>query len=330
MSKKLIAVASAAALALSALVGVAPAHATAATITYSDGKSATATNGTTSGTAFLVNVPQTNALTDALDNATPGGTVLKIAVANLVAGDTVQVSATAPAKVTDALIANSTLVDVTKLGAASVTSTVTGTDTSATLYVFTTSSTAISTISVTVNETNGAAKSTITQTRFLKGQTGAAWRVTNVVAPATLANGAAEADVTFNVTDVFGNQLESAIGAGAIAVSTGTTNGLATWDTVRKLYIAKVTSTTNNPFVITIDGNGSGTAAPANVGLGASGTTFSAVVNNTGVSAQVATLTEQVATLTAALAASVTKKKYNKLARKWNRANPSNKVKLVK
>jgi hypothetical protein len=328
MSKKLIAVSAAAALALTGLVGIAPAHATAATITYSDGKSATATNGTTSGTAFLVNVPQTNALTDALDSS--AGTVLKIAVANLVAGDTVKVDATAPARVTDALISATTLVDVTKLGSSSVTSTVTGSNTSATLYVFTTSSTAISTISVTVNETNGSAKSTITQTRFLKGQTGAAWRVTNVVAPTTLASGAAEADVTFNVTDAFGNQLESSIGAGAIAVSTGTTDGLATWDTVRKVYIAKVTSTTNNPFVITIDGNGSSNAAPPNVGLGASATTFAAVVNNTGVSAQVAALTEQVATLTTQLAASVTKKKYNKLARKWNRANPSNKVKLAR
>jgi hypothetical protein len=54
------------------------------------------------------------------------------------------------------------------------------------------------------------------------------------------------------------------------------------------------------------------------------------VVNNAGVSAQVAALTAQVATLTATVAKRVSKKKYNTLARKWNAAFPSQKVALKK
>jgi hypothetical protein len=45
---------------------------------------------------------------------------------------------------------------------------------------------------------------------------------------------------------------------------------------------------------------------------------------------QVKALTAQVAALQASLQASVTKAKYNKLVRKWNRANPTNKVKRVR
>ena len=338
MSKKLIAVASAAALALTALVGVAPASATAATIVYSDEDSATATNGTTSATAFAINVPQGNDLVSAT-GAT--NSVLKIVVSNLVVGDTVKVDVTAPAKITTALIAQSSLVNVTTLGASSVTDTVAAGSTS-TLYVYTTSTTVVSTINISITETDGTTKSTTNAVRYVKGQSNStanndtnAYKVAKLTAPTTLASGVA-GEVTFNVHDAFGNVLEGPANiAGALTASTGTTDGIATWDAVRKLHVAKITSTTANPFVLTVDINGTENA-PTNLGLGASATTSALIVNSPAVASANAALTAQVAALTAQLAdsrskaTSVTKKKYNTLARKWNRAFPSQAVKLKK
>jgi hypothetical protein len=331
MSKKLIAVSAAFALALTGLVGIAPANANAATIVYSDNVSATAANGTTAATAFLANVPQSNALVNAV-GAT--GTTLKIVVSNLVVGDTATVSATGPGKVTTDLIAASKLVNVTTLGAASVTTTVSS-GVTATFYVYTTSTSVISTISISITETDGTTKSTTSATRYLEGEslvtdgaTGNHYKVTNVVVPTTLASGSAETEITFNTTDAFGNVLETPSIVKALTASTGTLTGggNATWDAVRKLHVAKVTSTTNNPFVLTIDINGSDNVAPNDLGLGASSTTFAAVVNNAGVAAQITALTAQLAALQIIKDRKVSKLKYNRLARKWNAAFPSQKV----
>ena len=326
MSKKLIAVASAAALAVTALVGIAPANAAAATIVYTD-STGVSTAGTTSATAMTALVPQTNALTD-------GTTVLKIVVSGLEVGDKVTVAATAPGKVVDALIAQTSLINVTTLGAASITDTV-ATGATSTLYVFTTSTTVVSTITINIEETDGTTKSVTNAVRYLKGlsantagATGNHYKVTNVVAPTTLASGSVATEVTFNTTDAFGNVLETPAIATALTASTGTLTdaGIATWDSVRKVHVAKVASTTNNPFVLTIDINGTANDAPDNLGLGASSTTFAAVVNNSGVSAQVAALTAQLAALQIIKDRKVSKLKYNRLARKWNAAFPSQKV----
>ena len=299
MSKKLIAVASAAALALTALVGVAPASATASTITFT-------ANGGGSGTAvapYLSAVPQTNTLVDA--------TALKIVVANVAAGDTVSVTATAPAKIVDAEItAASTLVNVTTLGSTSASTTLTS-GTSATFWVYTTSSTVTSDVTVSVRETDSGVTTTRSTSAKLKGVAGAAYNLTNVTVPATVA-AAADADITFNVTDAFGNVLEANVAA-AVSATSGPTiaaSGAATWDATRKLHVAKVTGgSTADPFVVTIDGNGS-TTNPSNIGLGKSTMSTSLVVNSSAVSAQVAALTAQVAALTA---------DYNALVKKWNK-----------
>jgi hypothetical protein len=330
MSKKLIAVAAAAALALTGLVGIAPANANAAAITYTD-NTGTSTAGTTAATAFKVHVPQTNALVSASGST---GTALTIAVTNLVVGDKVTVSVTGPAKVTEALHAASSLVNVTTLGAASVTKTV-ASGNSASLYVYTTSTTVVSTITISIEETDGTTKSTTNAVRYIEGESNStsnsdtnAYKVANLTAPSNLASGV-EGEVSFNVHDAFGNVLEGPANiAGALTASTGTTNGIATWDAVRELHVAKVTSTTNNPFVLTVDVNGT-EDAPTNLGLGASATTSALIVNNTTVNSQVAALTAQIATMRPK-ATSVTKKKYNTLARKWNAAFPSQKVKLKK
>jgi hypothetical protein len=310
MSKKLIAVASAAALALTALVGVAPASATAAAIAYTINGSTPTPTGATAGTRYTVPVPQSNAL-DAANT-------LKIAVTNLLPGDVVTVSVTGAAKVTKALHAQSSLVSVATLGAASQTTTIGSGETGEDMFVFTTSTstTAVSAITISVTETDGTTKSTTNATKYITGTSddtdgsGNVYKVKNVVAPSTLAAGV-EAEVTFTVTDAFDNVLETATIAGALATSAGTLSGagIATYDTVRDLHVAKVTAASANPFVLTIDANGS-TAAPSNLGLGASSTTAVAVVNSTGVATQIAALTTQVAALIA---------DYNALAAKWNK-----------
>jgi hypothetical protein len=204
-----------------------------------------------------------------------------------------------------------------------------------TLYVYTTSTTVVSTITINIEETDGTTKSVTNAVRYLKGlslhtagSTGNHYKVTNVVAPTTLASGSVATEVTFNTTDAFGNVLETPAIATALTDSTGTLTdeGVATWDSVRKVHVAKVASTTNNPFVLTIDINGTAADAPDNLGLGASSTTFAAVVNNAGVAAQITALTAQLAALQIIKDRKVSKLKYNTLARKWNKAFPSQKV----
>jgi hypothetical protein len=321
MSKKLIAVASAAALALTGLVGVAPANATAATVAY------TAASGAgTLADPYVSPVPSANTIV-ASTNA------LGIVVSGVAAGDTVTVSISGTAKVAgDTVTAASTLVKVTDLGSSSLTKTVAGTANTSSFWVYQTSTAAASIVTVSISETDGGTKSNTTQTKYFKPSIGPAHNVTNIVAPATLANGA-DAEVTFQVTDVFGN-VRGTTGdtiASALVSSTGATpanSGIATFDTNRKLFVSKVDSATNGPLVLTIAGAG---ADATNVGLGASNLTGNnVVVNNAGVSAQVATLTAQVAALQVIVDRKVTKKRFNTLARKWNAAFPSQKVKLKK
>jgi hypothetical protein len=323
MSKKLIAVASAAALALTGLVGVAPASATAASTAY------TAASG--SGTAdspYLAAVPHANTLV-------AGTNALGIVVSNLVAGDTVTVSSAGTAKVVGAGVsASSTNFNVTTLGASTLTKTLSGSSTSATFVVYDTQIANISTITVAISETNSGVKSTSSETKTFKATIGAAHQVTDVVVPSTIAASTAF-EVTFKIKDVFGNEIGASgtTVSSALATTAGspTDSGIATYDTNRKVYVAKMTSPANtDPFIITLDG---GTDASSN-GLGATSLEgIIRIVNNTtapATASQISTLTAQVAALTTQLAASVTKKRFNTLARKWNKAFPSQKVALKK
>jgi len=320
MSKKLIAVASAAALALTGLVGVAPANATAASTAYN------AVSG--SGTAdspYLAAVPHANTIV-------AGTNALGITVSNLVAGDTVTVSVSGSAKVVaDAVSAASTNFNVTTLGAASLTKTVAGSATTAAFYVYDTQVTNISTITVAIAETNSGVKSTSSESKTFKATVGSAHQLTDLVVPATIAASTAF-EVTFKIKDVFGNPTgtSGSTVSAALATTAGslTNSGIATFDTNRSVYVAKMTSPSNtDPFIVTLDG---GTDAASN-GLGATSLEgIVRIVNNPGAAAQQTALTAQIAALTAQVAKRVSKKKYNTLARKWNAAVPGQKVALKK
>jgi hypothetical protein len=302
MSKKLIAAASAAALALTALVGIAPASATAATITFTAGTG----GGTgTSADPFLADVPYTNAITTATN------TLTIVVSGSIAAGDVVTVTSAGTAKVAGDVIATSTLIDVRTLGAATLSKTATSSTPTLSFYVFDTKAETPSTITVTVSETDSGTKSTTTSTKTFEAEAGESHAVTGLTAPASLA-ASADGEITFKLTDVFGNELDAttATTPPTLTAGAGTATG-PTYSVSRKLWVAKNTAPSNTrPFILTLDGNGA-TAGPSNVGLGSSSVDNQLiVVNNATAVTQVNTLTSQVAAIVTA---------YNALAAKWNK-----------
>jgi hypothetical protein len=324
MSKKLIAVASAAALALTALVGIAPASATAPTVVFDT--SNVAVTSTTPGTAsvpMLQNVPDTNTL-DGHDSA-------DIEFSNIAAGDTMTITTSGKVRLVAAMTVGSADVDVTKLGTQSYTNTFTSAPASPGAGQFTIFVSVTDTTATEIKWSVARTGSTTSGSLWIKGVAGQAYKVTDIVAPSALAS-AASTEVRFKVTDVFGNQLETTPITAAV---TGAANPInAVWDSANKWHDATITSNTNRVFILTIDGNGS-IDNPADVAGFADESISSLVVVNsaaslpTAVNAQVAALTAQLAA-SRPIATSVTKKKYNTLARKWNAAFPSQKVALKK
>jgi hypothetical protein len=113
MSKKLIAVASAAALALTALVGISPASATAPSIAFGAGVAADSTDGTSSAAPATVNAPVENELVVAADN------VVELALTDLDTGDVIRVETTGSVKLVESVVGLSEAsvnFDVSKLG----------------------------------------------------------------------------------------------------------------------------------------------------------------------------------------------------------------------
>ena len=280
MSKKLIAVASAAALALSALV-VVPAGAAAPSAAIT-----TVTSGTgTSADPYLIPAPTINTIAASTNAAT-----LTLEVST---GDVVRVQSTGTVKFTSAVMANSALVDVTKLGIQDYTSTRTS-NANVVLYVTNTSTT---TGTVTATITNSGIVST--NTYSVKGTAGLKYNIVNVTGvPATLAKNATAA-ITFEITDSLGNKVESVTGLSATNLST------PTWSASDKVYKATLTSPSSSAFLLSID-----LGATDITGFADAADVYTGVVNNTGVAAQITALTAQVTALTA---------DYNALAKKWNK-----------
>jgi hypothetical protein len=318
MSKKLIAVASAAALALTGLVGIAPAMASAPTFTIAGG---TGSEAGTAGAPRLANVPSLNKIETGTSNS-----AVSLEVGSLAIGDVVSITSTGSVKfVFTQVTAASANFNAANLGIQSYSTTKTNTD-AITVYAYNTSTTA-GTIAATVTRTG----LTASQTFHIKGVAGLAYNIAAVAGvPATLSNTATSV-VSFTVSDVFGNVIEDRDAVSTDAVRTNM--GLITWDATAKVYKSTMTSPSTGAFIASID---LASADRSILGLPDSKQELVATVNVAGASTQVASLTAQVAALTAQLAASrpiatsVTKKKYNTLARKWNAAFPSQKVALKK
>jgi len=291
LKKPLIAIAAAVALA-GTMLFAGPANASSATLTVAGASPATA--GTASASAIVLPVPS--------DNDVSSADALRIALSGVTAGTNVAVTAT-NAKIVTAVSSGSTIV---KVDSGVSTATIpTGTGTTADVYVYTTT-TETGTVAVTANGN--------TTTYYVKGTAGSAYNLA-VVAPA-VANLSAAVEVTATVTDVFGNAVTGAtISSTVIRGSIGSFS----YDSTDKRYEATLTAPAT-----------AGTTVIANTITASAVTGLAKPVTEVVSNISVADLAGQVAVLQAQVASMVTKDKYNKLAKKWNKKFPKSKVQLVK
>ena len=323
MSKKIVAVAAAAALALTALV--APANAAGASLTVlpttiaapAAGSQPVPTgNGLASTTAWQVPVPSQDVLRL---TSTASRSVLALEISTRSDNAAVTVTSTGAVE----------LLNATQLAAATTT-TATGTQSlsltandsgKAIFYAYNTSTSAGS---ITVTE---AGTTPASNTVWVIGTTDAnnAYRIA-FTAPAT-AGLSSVIDYTGTVVDMFGNALTTPVfTATALGGDVGTAS-VPAYDTVDKRFEGKVTNrSTVGQIALSIN---MAISADTVTAFGAKTTSAFFNINGADLAAANAALTAQIAALTAQLQATVTKAKYNKLVRKWNRANPNNKVKRV-
>jgi hypothetical protein len=336
MSKKLIAIASAAALGLSALVAT-PASATTTFSIVASGTNAYAAGVGTAGTPLLHLSLQDNELLHAdADTAGASNNVvrIKLSATNGRSADAVTITSAGGVKVLGERVSDTGTALTTAAGSTALTDKAAFNNGILTFYAFTTSTTA-GTVNITSNGN--------TVQLFIASRVGSPYNVTAEF-PAAIATGGA-ADVFAKVTDVFGNQItvtnsNHVIRAGGTAVfNSAATSGSLTlkalgatpttdtwrWDTTKSAWKSNVTAAVAGTVAMTVEA----AATDLKVGLPAPSSIVFASISSASLTAQIATLTAQVTALQAALAATVTKAKYNKLVRKWNRANPSNKVKRV-
>jgi hypothetical protein len=256
-------------------------------------------------------VPSANSLVAAANAVT-------YTISGLATGDVVRVDTTGGIKIMTSITlftGPSSGVNVSTLGTTSY-STTTDDDESIVLKMFTTSTTA-GTIVMTTTRTGLSASSTT----YLQGTvtTGGEHTISAVAGvPATMAKFATAA-LSFTVKDVFGNAVEA--DASILLLGAQTNLSAITWDATAKVYKTTLTAPSAGTFVATID-----LGAAEVAGLPDTSDSAVLVINNAGVSATVASLTAQLAALQIIKDRKVSKLKYNRLARKWNAAFPSQKV----
>jgi hypothetical protein len=311
MSKKLIAAAAAAALALTGLVGISSANATtpfAVGVSNDTGASpaqgllvpaVTSPDGTTAAKAYNVNVPSSDVIRSVASATTrTGSTALKFDVTTTTARGQVDVTATGSVRIITA--------EELAAGAKVATGKTSLTDFSSanvfTFYVITTS-----TAAGTVVVSNAGNSKTV----YVAGESEWAYKL-NLSAPTTVALGG-DIEVTGTVKDAFGNDLTvalDAIGDFDVAGMVGVTTPELTYTAATKSYeFLYEAPTTAIPVAIQIKL----AAAETPTKVTAFGTPVASVfftVSATDLQAVVTSLTAQVAALTA---------DYNKLAERWNK-----------
>jgi len=336
MSKKLIAVAAAAALALTGLVAV-PANATGIGVPTVVDASNSAT-GTTIATAFVATLPSTNAVVNTdTDNQTTN-TSVRFTYSGLTAGKAITITAEGGVKLSDETSAEATAAGRTLRA-----------------------STAPSTLSVPV-QVGGAAEFHAIPTSYTAGKVTVQYEGTtniyyvkaskdqalmytikSVKYPTTL--GASQTgDVDVVIADVFGNEVKQADDTDGTALTTQTltfnilgnatavtSNTTFLWNKAAQAWRGEITADSDGgPVALSVtlggtiqaDAEASGFSKPVLVDYN----TIVAV----DLTAQVTALTAQVAALQAIVDRKVKKKRFNTLARKWNAAKPGAKVKLKK
>jgi hypothetical protein len=310
MSKKLIAVASAAALALSALVAVAPAQA----LPFDDAGASTgnsiAITGTISRTGagttsnpYVVAVPASGLATSA--------TMLRFNVSSDVKSRAFTVTSTSGIKLLDA-VSDSTNKYTAASGSASLalTTDAAGADE---FYAFPTSTTK-GVITVTLD-------GDITQI-YVTGTAGGAWNITSPVFPAIEEKKTGV--VTAVVTDAFGNALTSGtLTATPVGAGVSSSAVTMTYSSTTKRFEGTIPAgTTTGQIAVGLDLTVSSDDTKVAAFGAAKNTAFglitvSAAADVTTLKAEIATLKASVATLTADF--NTLAKKYNKLVKKSKR-----------
>jgi hypothetical protein len=321
MSKKLIAIAAAAALALTGLV------ATPASAANIDKVAITTSGAGTSTTDVLSHADSDSAVTAAtamtsrtLDYTVSGTTtrnVVRFDVTTNAATD-LTIKSTGTVKIIDKLTDAAGAALKVDAGSQAISAkTITGALTY-TFYAWTTSTTA-----GTVVIESPATK----RTYYVKSLEGAPYNIANVTWPKTLTSGQSAGDdntnnVTWNVTDVFGNAIAADHGTISGFSSAGTaTFGTQAYSTTTKLIKNQVTGTLGSSVSLNIsltapDYSANGWPKPVKSAF----TTISAgdlATQVTSLTAQVATLSASVSALTADY--NSVAKKYNKLVKKSKR-----------
>jgi hypothetical protein len=303
MSKKLIAVAAAAALALTGLVAI-PASASSLTVsagTVGSADGPLAGDGLASTTAWTIPVPSQDVLR--ATNTVTSRSVVTLVVTSIEANAALSVTATGGVK----------LINATQLAAATTT-TATGTTTlslsandskSATFYAYNTTT---SSGSVVVNEVK-AGVVIGANTRWIKGVTyaGNAYKV-NAVVP-TVAGLSSTVEFTATVVDMFGNAIENAHTiTPALLGGDGSIAGSMTWNATKKIYEDSfVNRTTAGTVALSIPITPSADTVTA---FGAKSVSSFTLINGTDLQAAITALQAEVAAL---------KADYNALADRWNK-----------
>jgi hypothetical protein len=311
MSKKLIAVVAAAALALTGLVAT-PANATTITSVKINKDNSAAQGGTeTVSHAGTTSVsPVTYASSRTWDWADTGSTTRNVVRFDVTTSSatTVTVSSTGAVKVSSAIAdADGNAYKVTD-GSQSIALTTTASNLVATFYALNTSTTAGKVNISTAGSLN---------TYNVKGLVGTAYNLVDVKFPTSITSGNAEADgavISFQVTDAYGNKLDTANLAAVTTSALGATVSAETYSTVRKQYEALVfgTASANVAMTVALDATD----------LSANG--FAKPVKYAFSSSSAGSLADQVTALTAQVAS--LKTDYNKLAARWNKLVASKKA----
>jgi len=308
MSKKLIAVAAAAALALTGLVGIAPANSAVGpfnVVPTGAASNHTDRDGTTAAKSIQINVPSADVLRFVASDASVAlttGTVVKLEVTTPGNTDAITISSTGGVKViTDTVFDDG--------DATSATGTQTLTDVAATgnatVYAYTTS-----TAAGTVVVSSGGSSETI----HISGLSQFVYKL-NLTATSTAAI-SGDVTITGTAKDAFGNDLTTPVPEASWTVTGlgGNFTGAALTDTFTytaatktyKMVVTNRNSAGSAALSVTLDAAVRSTAVTA---FGTPVLTAFFTVNAADLSAQVTALTAQVAALTA---------DYNALAAKWN------------
>ena len=307
MSKKLIAVAAAAALALTGLVAV-PAGATAITnVTiyssgnnsgtaltagHTDSDSAVTANTFAAARNVVFNTSVTNAATR---------TAVRFDVNTAAAASAINITATGGVRMIATIASTTKVTDgVQALNGSTVAGALTYT-----FYAWNTSSTA-----GTVKVDTGSSAMTF----YVKGIVGPEYNVATPVWPKSLPQSSTTGKVTFTLTDAYGNPVTSALNAPTVT-ALGATPGAVSYNSTTKVWESTLSVSASAQTValqIAIQPNDLSTAGFAEP----VGSAFTSVASGS-LTAQVTALTAQVAALTATVAGLTAD--YNSVAKKFNK-----------